>query len=120
MISNPCKIGFLGSDEIAIPFLSHLAKKKEFSLEAVLTQPDRRAGRGRKLRPNPIKAWAVKNGCPVRDPEKPGPTEVIWFKELKIEILLAIFRSSWSFRLLPLSATNKPDLKKACSFSTVA
>ena len=90
MISNPCRIGFLGSDEIAIPFLSHLAEKKEFSLEAVLTQPDRPAGRGRKLRPNPIKAWAVKNGCPVRDPEKPGPTEVIWFKKLEIEILLVM------------------------------
>ena len=80
----------MGSDEIAIPFLSHLAKKKEFSLEAVLTQPDRPAGRGRKLRPNPIKAWAAKNGCPVRDPEKPGSTEVIWFKKLKIEILLVM------------------------------
>ena len=55
MSITPYKIGFLGSDEIAISFLSSLIEDDRFELAGVLTQPDRPAGRGRKLRPNPIK-----------------------------------------------------------------
>ena len=87
---KPCKIGFLGSDEIALPFLSNLQKNKSFTLEAVLTQPDRPAGRGRKLRPNPVKQWAITNDLKIRDPQKPGTEEVQWFKELEIEFLLVM------------------------------
>ena len=87
---KPCKIGFLGSDEIALPFLSNLQQNQSFTLEAVLTQPDRPAGRGRKLRPNPVKQWAITNDLKIRDPQKPGTEEVQWFKELEIEFLLVM------------------------------
>ena len=87
---KPCKIGFLGSDEIALPFLSNLQQNQSFTLEAVLTQPDRPAGRGRKLRRNPVKQWAITNDLKIRDPQKPGTEEVQWFKELEIEFLLVM------------------------------
>lgn len=35
---------------------------------AVLTQPDRPAGRGRRLTASPVKAWAVEEGLPVLQP----------------------------------------------------
>ena len=56
----------------------------------ILTQPDRPAGRGRKLRPNPVKQWAITNDLKIRDPQKPGTEEVQWFKELEIEFLLVM------------------------------
>ena len=37
---------------------------------AVYTQPDRPAGRGRKLTPSPVKACAIENNIPVYQPEK--------------------------------------------------
>jgi len=37
---------------------------------AVFTQPDRAVGRGQKITPNAIKAWALARGLPVHQPEK--------------------------------------------------
>ena len=43
------KIAFFGSDEIAIPSLNALRESsKNWEICGVLTQPDRRSGRGRK------------------------------------------------------------------------
>lgn len=38
---------------------------------AVVTQPDRPAGRGRRLTPSPVKALALEEGIPVLTPERP-------------------------------------------------
>ena len=54
----------------------------------ILTQPDRRSGRGNKLQSNPIKQWALQSNIPVRDPQKPGLEEVCWLKELGVEMVL--------------------------------
>jgi methionyl-tRNA formyltransferase len=91
MSTVPYKIGFLGSDEIAIPFLSNLMEESNrFQLVGVLTQPDRPAGRGRNLRPNPIKEWTMQHGLPCRDPRKPSSDEVDWFEDLGVDILLVM------------------------------
>jgi methionyl-tRNA formyltransferase len=41
----------------------------------VYTQPDRPAGRGQEVRPNPVAAWAKAAGLPLRQPEKLGPED---------------------------------------------
>ena len=51
------KIIYLGSDSIGLPCLKELAGGRHEVL-AVVTQPDRPAGRGRKLQPTPIKQLA--------------------------------------------------------------
>ena len=62
------RIAFLGSDEIALPFLLNLERTvPQCEISAVLTQPDRPSGRGRKLTPNPIKQWAMDHS-EVSDP----------------------------------------------------
>ena len=82
------KIAFFGSDEIALPGLRSISKAGFCAeIAAVLTQPDRRSGRGRKFQPNAIKAWAMQSGLPVQDPEKPGPEEVVWLKELGVDLV---------------------------------
>ncbi len=69
---NPLRLVFLGSDAIACPLLDWLAGEGAAlsTVTAVFTQPDRPAGRGQKVRPNAIKAWALGRGLPVFQPEK--------------------------------------------------
>ena len=83
------KIAFFGSDEIAIPSLNALRESsKNWEICGVLTQPDRRSGRGRKMLPNPIKKWAVEHVIPVMDPEKPGAEIVEWIAGLGADLIL--------------------------------
>lgn len=85
------KIAFFGSDEIALPCLQAMSTSFDnIEISAVLTQPDRRSGRGRTLQSNPIKQWAVESSVPVRDPQKPGIEEVTWLKELGVDLILVM------------------------------
>jgi len=85
------RIAFFGSDEIALPCLNAIEKSDlRVDVCAVLTQPDRRSGRGRKLHPNAIKVWAMESGLPVHDPEKPGKKDAKWIKECGIDLILVM------------------------------
>ncbi len=62
------KIIFAGTPEFAVPALQILIDS-EHEVCAVYTQPDRPAGRGRKLTPSPVKALALTAGLSVYQPE---------------------------------------------------
>jgi methionyl-tRNA formyltransferase len=62
------RIAFFGSPEFAVPSLAALAEKHEIA--AVVTQPDRPAGRGGKLQMPPVKALAQEKGLEVLQPSK--------------------------------------------------
>jgi methionyl-tRNA formyltransferase len=62
------RIVFMGSPAFALPALQRLIGS-EHDVVAVVTQPDRPAGRGRALRPPPVKALALVHGVPVLQPE---------------------------------------------------
>ncbi len=62
------RIGFAGSPEFAAAILAQLAKTA-FRPCAVLTQPDRPSGRGKKVKPNAVKRLAEEFGLPVQQPE---------------------------------------------------
>jgi methionyl-tRNA formyltransferase len=64
---SPPRIVFAGSPEFAVPSLDALCASG-FRPVAVLTQPDRPAGRGRKLTASPIKARALGLDLPVAQP----------------------------------------------------
>ncbi len=61
------RIAFFGSPEAALPTLRRLLAAGH-SVELVVTQPDRPAGRGRKLTPCPVKRFAAEKGLPVVQP----------------------------------------------------
>jgi methionyl-tRNA formyltransferase len=61
------RIIFLGSPEFAVPSLRALAG--QYDIVAVVTQPDRPAGRGRQLSAPPVKEAATELGLPVWQPE---------------------------------------------------
>ena len=58
---------FAGTPEFAVPCLQMLLDS-EHRVCAVYTQPDRPAGRGRKLQPSPVKELALTAGIPVFQP----------------------------------------------------
>lgn len=62
------RILFFGTSPFVLPVLQALVDHGE-TIAAVLTQPDRPAGRGGKLTPPPVKELAVQLGLPVLQPE---------------------------------------------------
>ncbi|MBI3771874.1 MAG: methionyl-tRNA formyltransferase [Gammaproteobacteria bacterium] len=67
MADNPLKVVFAGTPEFAAEALRALIATPHFIL-AVYTQPDRPAGRGRKLTPSPVKELALARHLEVRQP----------------------------------------------------
>lgn len=63
------RIIYAGSPDFAVPALRSLLRSSH-DVVAVLTQPDRPAGRGRQLRPGPVKVVAEQAGLRVMQPEK--------------------------------------------------
>lgn len=59
------RVLFLGTPGFAVPSLEALAADPEIEVAAVITQPDRPAGRGRRLTPPPVKEAAQRLGLPV-------------------------------------------------------
>jgi len=67
MPSGPLRVVFAGTPEFAATHLRHLLDS-EHQILAVYTQPDRPAGRGRKLQASPVKLLAQRAGVPVLQP----------------------------------------------------
>ncbi|MDH7499383.1 MAG: methionyl-tRNA formyltransferase [candidate division NC10 bacterium] len=63
------KVLFMGTPSFALPCLLRL-KREGYPIVAVLTRPDRPAGRGKLPTPPPVKSWAHRLDIPVRQPEK--------------------------------------------------
>lgn len=64
------RIVFCGTPDFAVPSLRRLAELPEFSIEAVITQPDRPRGRGRHVSACAVKEAAIDLALPVEQPEK--------------------------------------------------
>jgi methionyl-tRNA formyltransferase len=80
----------MGSDPIVLPLLDAVLAAPELELAAVYAQPDRPQGRGMKMAENPVKAWACAHNVPVRQPEKPGPEDALFLKDLGCDLLLVM------------------------------
>lgn len=67
---------FLGSGAFGVPTLQMLAR--DHRLTGIVTQPDRKAGRGGKLTPTPIGEWAAEHlpAVPIIKPENINTDEV--------------------------------------------
>ena len=84
------RVAFAGTPQFAVP---HLAACKDSNVDivAVYTQPDRPAGRGRKLAPSPIKQAALDAGLHVEQPEtlKAESTRQR-LRELNLDLLIVV------------------------------
>jgi methionyl-tRNA formyltransferase len=63
------RIVFFGSPAVALPSLERLLLSGH-DIPLVVTQPDHPAGRGRRLTPCPVKAFARERGIPSYEPER--------------------------------------------------
>lgn len=82
------KLLFFGSDSFAIPSLAALASAKHDIL-AVVTQPDRPAGRGQKMTPCPVALVAKEKKLPLLQPPKLKEAEKELL-QLKPDILIVV------------------------------
>lgn len=64
------RILFWGTPDFAVPSLRAL-DDEGFEIVGVVTQPDRPAGRGRRMTPSAVRRVAEELGFPVLDPERP-------------------------------------------------
>lgn len=69
------RIGFLGTPEVAVPAFQALVDHADIDVEVVITNPDRRRGRGRSLQPPAIKQAALKADLPIWQPERPAQVQ---------------------------------------------
>ena len=66
--SSATRIVFAGTPDFAVPSLQAVAAHPGCEIVAVYTQPDRPAGRGRRLRASAVKQTALELGLPVEQP----------------------------------------------------
>ena len=87
----PLRIVFCGTPQFALPSFRYLIAQPEFSVEAVVTQPDRPRGRGQRLASSPIKDAALEAGIGVYQPEKiKSDSAFDFFSRLKPDIVVII------------------------------
>jgi methionyl-tRNA formyltransferase len=64
------RVVFFGTPQFAVPSLERLLNHPEFEVLGVVTQPDKRRGRGNQLLPSPVKAVALAHQLPVWQPKR--------------------------------------------------
>ncbi len=74
--SNRPRVIFMGTPGFAVPTLAVLVEGG-CDVVAVVTQPDRPAGRGRELVSSPVKQYALAHGLQVFQPETLRPPEAV-------------------------------------------
>ncbi len=67
-MSTPISIVFFGTPIFAATCLEALLNNSDYQVKLVVTQPDRPAGRGKKLTASPVKECALKSKIPVLQP----------------------------------------------------
>lgn len=99
------RIIYMGTPEFAVASLDAL-RKAGANIVAVVTGPDKPAGRGMKLQQSAVKKYAVENDIPVLQPEKlknPEFIEILRSYKADLQVVVA-------FRMLPEIIWNMPTL----------
>ena len=90
------RIVFMGTPEFAVPSLRALVEGG-YNVVAVVTTPDKPAGRGQRLRESDVKIAALELGLPLLQPEKlKSPEFIEAMRSLKPDLGIVI-----AFRMLP-------------------
>jgi methionyl-tRNA formyltransferase len=64
------KIVFFGTPQFAVPTLDKLLKHPDIEVLAVVTQPDKKRGRGSKILPSAVKQIALEHNLPIWQPQR--------------------------------------------------
>lgn len=97
------KVIFLGTPDFSVPSLDAIIKAG-FEVVAVVTAPDKPAGRGMKLQESAVKKFAAAHNIPVLQPVKlKDPAFIAELKSYQADIQVVI-----AFRMLPEMVWNMP------------
>ncbi len=89
-MSKTLRIIFAGTPDFAARHLDALLSSGH-QVVGVFTQPDRPAGRGKKLMPSPVKIMAEEHGLPVFQPASLRPEEnQKWVAELNADVMVVV------------------------------
>lgn len=82
------KIAYFGSDKICLPGLRYLSEEASHlcELALVVSQPDRRAGRGKQMQQNPVAAFASSHGIQLMQPDEPGSDLAAWLRDAECSL----------------------------------
>ncbi|EGK89133.1 methionyl-tRNA formyltransferase [Microcoleus vaginatus PCC 9802] len=86
------KIVFFGTPDFAVPTLSSLLSHPEFEVVGVVTQPDKRRGRGNQLMPSPVKDVALNHSLPVLQPQriKKDAETIAKLREVEADVFVVV------------------------------
>jgi methionyl-tRNA formyltransferase len=102
------KLVFLGTGDIALPTLKYLLEAPGHEVAAVVTQPDRPAGRGNKMQAPRVKELALAAGVPVLQPEKVRRKEAL--EELRGFLPADLFVVMAYGQILPTALIEMPSI----------
>ena len=94
-MNKDIKIIYMGTPEFAVPTLKAL--NDNYTVQAVVTVPDKPKGRGKQVLPSDVKIMAAELGLPVLQPEKLKDEDFVrQIKEFAPDIIIVV-----AFRILP-------------------
>ena len=97
------RIIFIGTPDFAVESLNALIEANK-NVVAIITAPDRKAGRGQKINESAVKKYAVKKGIPVLQPTNLKNEDFISeLKSYKANLQIVV-----AFRMLPEVVWNMP------------
>jgi len=95
----------MGTPDFAVPTLDVLLKAP-YEIAGVVTSPDKPSGRGQKMRPSPVKEYAIECNLPVFQPKNlKDPTFISQLSSLKADLFIVV-----AFRMLPEVVWKMPPL----------
>lgn len=96
MKKEDLRIVFMGTPEFAVESLKTLVEN-DYNVVGVITMPDKPSGRGYKLKPSPVKQYALGEGLNILQPEKLKDEEFLnELRKLNADIQIVV-----AFRMLP-------------------
>jgi len=98
------KLIFFGSSGFSVPFLKAIHDSTH-TIVKVITGPDKKKGRGREKRPNPVKEYALKNNLEIISFERFDSDNILLLNSLRFDFAVVV-----SFgKMIPLEVLDSKD-----------
>ncbi|MDD2225199.1 MAG: methionyl-tRNA formyltransferase [Candidatus Shapirobacteria bacterium] len=81
---------FFGSSEYSLIILKKILEIKDFNLLAIVTKPDKAAGRNQEITANPVADFARQNNLDLLQPQDFDQEFINKFKELKPDLVIVV------------------------------
>jgi len=109
MNSRKTKTLFFGSGRFAVIILSYLLKSHDINLVAVVTQPDKKVGRKRKITPTQVKQFLLESNedLEILQPENLAGSEEEILSKVQPELIIVADYG----KMIPIKTINYPKYK---------